>query len=63
MNVLRTLILLAGVIGVVQFPILLGHALSAHESRPVLAAGVLIVVGIVLLAAAMRFPDRRAGGH
>jgi len=62
-NVLRNLILLTGVVSVVQFPIFVGHALSTHESGPLITAVVLLVVGIALLATALRLPDRQAEGH
>ncbi|MCI0434660.1 MAG: hypothetical protein L0271_13620 [Gemmatimonadetes bacterium] len=63
MTLMRTAMLLAGVVSSVQFPILVGHALSRHESGPLVTGVVLLGVGIILVAIAIRLPDRLAERH
>jgi hypothetical protein len=49
MTPIRSILLLAGVASSVSFAVFAGHALSTHESGPVLIGAGFLVAGIVLL--------------
>lgn len=49
MGVIRSILLLAGVVCSVVFAYFVGHALSVGGGRPYVMAAVLLAVGIVLL--------------
>jgi hypothetical protein len=45
----RSILLLAGIACTLAFVVFVGHALSTHESRPVLLGSALLGIGVVLL--------------
>jgi len=49
MNPIRSVLLLAGVACCVSFAVFAGHALSTHESKPVLIGAGFLALGAVLL--------------
>jgi hypothetical protein len=56
MPVLRTIVLLAGVVCSVLFPILFGHGLSVGGGRVILYASAFLIVGAALIGVAARMP-------
>lgn len=50
MTPIRSILLLAGVASCVSFAIFAGHALSTHESGPVLIGTGFLAAGAILLA-------------
>jgi hypothetical protein len=63
MTALRILVLLAGVVSTLLFPVFVGHALSTHESGPVLYGGIGLLLGAVLIFVSARLPDSAGNGH
>lgn len=55
----RLIVLLAGVVSVLLFPILFGHALSTHETGPVVTGVIALVLGIAMILVSTRIPDAR----
>jgi hypothetical protein len=49
MGVIRSILLLAGVVCSVVFAYFVGHALSVGGSKPYVMAAVLLAVGVILL--------------
>ncbi|HEX6308604.1 MAG TPA: hypothetical protein VFZ69_10480 [Longimicrobiales bacterium] len=54
MGFFRSILLLAGVCLCVVFAYFLGHALSVHDTRPVLFGAGLLLAGAAILAALSR---------
>ena len=63
MTALRIFVLLGGVVSTLVFPIFFGHALSTHESGPILFGGIGLLVGAVLIFISTRLPDSAGHGH
>lgn len=63
MTVLRTIVLLAGVVSALLFPIFFGHALSTHETTPIVLGALGLVVGSLLIFVSTRIPDPSDHGH
>ena len=57
MSVLRILVLLAGVVSTLLFPIFLGHALSTHGTTPILLGTIGLLVGAAFIFVSTRMPD------
>lgn len=54
MSFIRSILLVTGVTLCVLFAYFFGHALSAHDTRPILIGGALLAVGAAILAALSR---------
>lgn len=63
MTVLRHIVLLAGVVSALLFPIFVGHALSTHESAPVFLGTIGLLVGSALIFLSTRMPDPADRSH
>jgi hypothetical protein len=63
MAVLRILVLLAGVVSTLLFPIFLGHALSTHGTTPILLGTIGLLVGAAFIFVSTRMPDPSDHGH
>lgn len=57
MPVLRIIVLLAGVVSALLFPIFVGHSFSSHETGPVVFGTIGLVVGAVLIFISTKIPD------
>ena len=63
MAVLRIVVLLAGVVCAILFPLFFGHALSTHESRPIVIGGAALVLGAALIFLSTRIVEKTPSGH
>jgi hypothetical protein len=54
LSVVRVILLLAGAVFAVFFPVAVGHGLAAHTTKPMIVGAVSLVIGAVLMLALRR---------
>jgi len=63
MNLMRSILLLAGLAGCVAFVLFAGYAIAIHESRPVLLGLAFFAAGALLLTIYVRSGGPEPPGH
>ncbi|MGH7503022.1 MAG: hypothetical protein ACREL7_14950 [Longimicrobiales bacterium] len=63
MAVLRSVVLLAGAVSSLLFPVFFGHALSTHGTGPIIAGAIALVAGSGLIFLSTRMPGGTGHGH